>query len=204
MQRQVTLVFVGTALFAAGYVLAQQAPGSETRPEVRRVVTKLDAAGKAVVMLDERTRLVRPGGPAYVGNVWVTASTPPDFSAEVDRGKTKVGIVPPKGGSVFRVVEFPPERDALAQMGGHSLQETIGAANTPAKGVAARHPLMHRTRTLDYAVIISGEIDMLLDEGAVHLKAGDVVVQQATNHAWVNRGSAPCRIAFVLIDSVEP
>jgi len=63
---------------------------------------------------------------------------------------------------------------------------------------------MHRTRSLDYAVIMSGEIDMLLDDSVVHLKAGDVVVQQATNHAWVNRGKEPCRVAFILIDSREP
>jgi uncharacterized cupin superfamily protein len=64
---------------------------------------------------------------------------------------------------------------------------------------APRHAMMHRTRSIDYAVVISGEIDMLLDEGEVHLKAGDAIVQQATNHAWVNRGTEPCRIAFVLI-----
>ena len=63
---------------------------------------------------------------------------------------------------------------------------------------------MHRTRSVDYAIIMEGEIDMLLDEGEIHLKAGDVVVQQATHHAWVNRGTKPCRVAFVLIDAKEP
>jgi uncharacterized cupin superfamily protein len=63
---------------------------------------------------------------------------------------------------------------------------------------------MHRTRTVDYAVILSGEIDMMLDETTVHVKAGDVVIQQATNHAWVNRGTQPCRILFVLMDSKQP
>jgi uncharacterized cupin superfamily protein len=63
---------------------------------------------------------------------------------------------------------------------------------------------MHRTRTIDYAIILAGEIDMLLDDSEVHLKAGDILVQQATNHAWVNRGTTPCRVAFVLIDSDEP
>jgi uncharacterized cupin superfamily protein len=80
----------------------------------------------------------------------------------------------------------------------------IVGADAPAKGLPPRHPMMHRTRSLDYAVVMSGEIDMLLDEGEVHLKAGDVVVQQATNHAWVNRGREPCRIAFILMDSQEP
>jgi uncharacterized cupin superfamily protein len=64
--------------------------------------------------------------------------------------------------------------------------------------------MMHRTRGLDYAIIMSGEIDMLLDDTEVHLKAGDVIVQQATNHAWVNRGKEVCRVAFILMDSQEP
>ena len=191
---------VGAALFGAGYVVAQQ----REAPQIRRVVTKLDEHAKAVVMLDERTPLVRPRGPAYVGNLWVTQANPPDFSWSTDRAKTKIGLLPPKGGSVFRVVEFLPESDQLAHIGSGTMQEAVGAAGTPAKGVPPRHPLMHRTRTLDYAVIMSGEIDMLLDEGEVHLKAGDVVVQQATNHAWVNRGREPCRIAFILLDSQEP
>ena len=191
---------VGAALFCAGYVVAQQ----EAPHDIRRVVTKIEPSGKAVVMIDERTPLVRPRGPTYVGNLWVTPVSPPDFSWSADRGKTKIGLMPPKGGGVFRVVEFPPESEALAHMGTGNMQDMVGAAGTPAKGVPPRHPLMHRTRTLDYAIIMSGEIDMLLDEGEVHLKAGDVVVQQATNHAWVNRGREPCRIAFILLDAQEP
>jgi uncharacterized cupin superfamily protein len=62
---------------------------------------------------------------------------------------------------------------------------------------------MHRTRTVDYAVILSGEVDMLLDDSEVHLNAGDVVIQRGTNHAWVNRGNAPCKVAFVLIDAQD-
>ena len=191
---------VGAALFCAGYVVAQQ----EAPHDIRRVVTKIEPSGKAVVMIDERTALMRPRGPTYVGNLWVTQASPPDFSWSADRAKTKIGLMPPKGGSVFRVVEFPPESEALAHLGSLTMQEVVGAAGTPAKGVPPRHPLMHRTRTLDYAIIMSGEIDMLLDEGEVHLKAGDVVVQQATNHAWVNRGREPCRIAFILLDAQEP
>ena len=74
----------------------------------------------------------------------------------------------------------------------------------PTRGVPVSDPLMHRTRTLDYAIIMSGEIDMMLDDKTVHLKAGDVVVQQATNHAWLNHGKEPCRIIFVLMDAKQP
>jgi uncharacterized cupin superfamily protein len=74
----------------------------------------------------------------------------------------------------------------------------------PARGRPVTHPLMHRTRSVDYAVVLSGEIDMLLDDSVVHLKPGDTIVQQATNHAWVNHGTETCRILFVLMDSKQP
>ena len=200
MNRKLAWPIIGAALFCAGYVVAQQKPA----PEVRRVVTKLDEAGKAVVMFDERVQMsgVRP--PNYVANMWVTDKSLPDFSWTTDRAKTQTRLTPPQSGTVFRVVEFVPEPEAVARMDINTMMRVVGAADTPAKGLPPRHPMMHRTRTLDYAIVISGEIDMLLDDGEVHLKAGDVVVQQATNHAWVNRGKQPCRIAFILMDSQEP
>ena len=200
MKRQLALIALGAALFCAGYVLAQQ----NEAPQVRRVVTKLDESGKAVVMLDERLPMsdVRP--PNYVANIWVTEKSLPDFSSTADRGKTRTGLTPPKGGTVFRIVEFMPEPESIARLDLNTMQRVVGAADTPKKGLPPRHPMMHRTRTLDYAIVLAGEIDMLLDEGEVHLKAGDVLVQQATNHAWVNRGREPCRIAFILMDAEEP
>jgi len=200
MKQKLAWPVLAVALFCAGYVVAQQKPA----PEVRRVVTKLDDAGKAVVMFDERLPMsgVRP--PNYVANMWVTDKSLPDFSWTADRAKMQTRLTPPKSGTVFRVVEFVPEPEAVARMDMNTMMRVVGAADTPAKGLPPRHPMMHRTRTLDYAIIMSGEIDMLLDEGEVHLKAGDVVVQQATNHAWVNRGKEPCRIAFILMDSQEP
>ncbi len=117
---------------------------------------------------------------------------------------TKVGLVPPKKGTIFRVVDFVPlSPEAEKKMDINLMMKVVGD-HAPAKGLPPRHPMMHRTRSLDYAIIMSGEIDMLLDESEVHLKAGDVVVQQATNHAWVNRSGKPCRVAFILMDSQEP
>src|SRR5262245_30811326 len=185
----VIAVFAGTAM-------AQQ-------PEVRRIVTALDASGKAVVMIDERTKLTAPRPPNYAANVWVTDKSLPDFTATADRGKTKIGLVPPKSGTVFRVVDFAPDSQGEHPSDMNHMMKIVGA-EAPKKGLPPRHPMMHRTRSLDYAIIMSGEIDMLLDEGEVHLKAGDVIVQQATNHAWVNRSGRPCRVAFILIDSQEP
>jgi naringenin degradation protein FdeH len=188
---------LGVALIYSGYVAAQQAP------EVRRVVTKLDSSGKAVVMIDERTHLTAPRPPNYAANIWVTDMSPPDFSSTDDRGKTKVGLVPPKSGTVFRIVDFAPESQGEHPTDMNHMMKIVGAG-APKRGLPPRHPMMHRTRSLDYAIILSGEIDMLLDDSEVHLKAGDVLVQQATNHAWVNRSGKPCRVAFILIDSQEP
>jgi hypothetical protein len=84
---------------------------------------------------------------------------------------------------------------------GEAFAAAARSADVPKRGAPPSNPLMHRTRTVDYAIVISGEIDMLLDAGPVHLKAGDVIVQQATNQAWLNHGKQPCRIALVLMDS---
>jgi mannose-6-phosphate isomerase-like protein (cupin superfamily) len=199
MKKTLPVLIVGVALLAAGYVLGQQKP----LPEVRRVVTKLDDSGKAVVMFDGKVPLASLRSPNPAGEMWVTDRSLPDFSWTTDRAKTKVGLVPPAGGTIFRVVDFVPQGPAIQQMDINTMMKVVGD-HAPAKGLPPRHPMMHRTRSLDYAIIMSGEIDMLLDDSEVHLKAGDVVVQQATNHAWVNRGTQPCRIAFILLDSREP
>jgi mannose-6-phosphate isomerase-like protein (cupin superfamily) len=195
MRRNLWWVVVGAVL--AGSAAAQHAP------EVRRVVTKLDASGKAVVMIEESTRLTAPRPPNHAANIWVTDKSLPDFTSTDDRGKTKVGLGPPKSGTLFRIVEFAPESEGKYPTDMNYMMKAVGA-EAPKKGLPPRHPMMHRTRSLDYAIVLSGEIDMLLDDSEVHLKAGDVLVQQATNHAFVNRSGKPCRVAFILIDSQEP
>jgi mannose-6-phosphate isomerase-like protein (cupin superfamily) len=94
-------------------------------------------------------------------------------------------------------------RAAEAKMEPNLMMKVVGD-HAPARGLPVKHPMMHRTRTVDYAVILSGEIEMMLDDTIVHVRAGDVIIQQATNHAWINRGTEPCRILFVLIDSKQP
>ena len=186
----------------AGALLVSTAAAQQA-PEVRRVVTKLDASGKAVVMIDERARLTAPRPPNYAANIWVTDKSLPDFTPSDDRGKTRIGLVPPKSGTVFRIVDFAPDSQGEQPTDMNHMMKIVGA-EAPKKGLPPRHPMMHRTRSLDYVIILSGEIDMLLDDSEVHLKAGDVLVQQATNHAWVNRSGKPCRVAFILMDSQEP
>ncbi|NQV56748.1 MAG: cupin domain-containing protein [Rhodospirillales bacterium] len=167
--------------------------------EIRRVVTGHDEDGKAVVTQDGTPpRLTTSRAGSELALFWVEPTTPANNSDPEDGGDMDIGIPPPPGGSIFRVVEFPPEQsDEAASAPGSEGLSNMGA-ETPD---GARHPGMHRTDSIDYAIIMTGEIDMLLDDSEVHLKAGDVVVQRGTYHAWANRGSVPCRVAFVLIDA---
>jgi naringenin degradation protein FdeH len=172
---------------------------------IRRVVTTVDEDGKAVVLFDGANphKVVRGNRSVTSRLLWVTDQTPADISGTADRAATDIGIAPPKHGSIFRVIDIPPTPPEIETLERDYLHKQIGN-HAPRKGLPPRHPLMHRTLTIDYAIIMQGEIDMLLDDSEVHLRAGDVLIQQGTNHAWVNRGTEPCRIAFILIDSKEP
>jgi len=172
--------------------------------EFRRVVTGHDDRGVAVVQSDEKATQVlqRPNRPGVtLTNFWKTDGTPAEYDGATETCTGPFILHPPANGSVFRCVEFLPEDpDVLATLDGKSAFAEMGAAANIVEG--ARHPFMHRTDSVDYAVILSGEITMLLDEDEVHLSAGDVVVQRGTNHAWSNRGTEPCVIAFILIDGI--
>jgi len=139
--------------------------------QIRRVVTGHDSSGRAVVKIDEVARnLVSSRAGATACVVWTTEGFPVDNAGEEDAGLRKTGTTLDNG-TVFRILELAP-------------------------GVTPRN---HRTDSIDYAVVMSGEVDMELDDTKVHLKAGDVLVQRGTIHNWVNHGTEPCVIAFVLI-----
>jgi quercetin dioxygenase-like cupin family protein len=167
----------------------------------RRIVTGHDAQGKAVVLFDGTLAAQRRGANG-VTLFWVTSEVPVDAVGSTDRGQTAIGVPPPANGTVFRVVEFAPAAPHAPAVDHNEILRTMGI--DPATQGHARHANTHRTRTIDYAIVLDGEIDMLLDDSEIHVKAGDVLVQQATNHAWVNNGSKPCRIAFILIDAKTP
>ena len=138
---------------------------------IRRVVTGHDAQGRARVAIDELCGNVISRRPNHASCVgWSTGTFPADNGDDAD-GATRQVATTDRGGTVFRIVEYRP-------------------------GVAPRN---HRTESLDYAVVLSGEIDMELDGSVVHLRAGDVLVQRGTIHNWINRGTEPCVIAFVLV-----
>jgi mannose-6-phosphate isomerase-like protein (cupin superfamily) len=196
MKHQIIATMVAAVLAIAG---AQAQDGSQA---MRRVVTGLDDKDHAVVLFDSMMPLkaVAPGITAT--NFWITDSYPPSLMKDDPAGRP-IGTAPPDNGTKFRVVEFAPlDAAAEAKLPPELIAKNI--ANAPPRGIPVKHPLMHRTRSLDYAVVLAGEIDMMLDDTSVHLKPGDVIVQQATNHAWVNHGREPCRVLFVLIDSKEP
>lgn len=170
--------------------------------KIRRVVTGHDGTGKAVVLMDGEAPRVSVRKASGIGSalLWVTDSTPADLSGQTDAGDREIDVAPPRGGSIFRIVEFPPEK-AVGDVRSEDMLKEMGLQSQWEGGEPPRHPGMHRTESIDYAVVMSGEIDMLLDDSEVHLKAGDVVVQRGTNHAWANRGDESCKIAFVLIDA---
>ena len=170
---------------------------------IRRVVTGHDENGVAVVQSDETATCIlsRPNRPGVtLTNLWMNEKTPAIMDRKDDPVTGPLILHPPDNGAVFRIVQFDPEDpEVLATLDGKAAFAEMGAGANVVEG--ARHPFMHRTDSLDYAVILTGEIYMLLDEDEVLLKAGDTVVQQGTNHAWSNRGTEPCQIAFILIDA---
>jgi len=172
--------------------------------KIRRVVTGHDARGRAVCIADGHATdvLQRPNRPGVtLTNLWKNDRIPAEYDGATETVGGPFVLHPPKGGVVFRVVEFEPEDpEQLKRLDGRAAFAEMGAASAIVEG--ARHPFMHRTDSVDYAIILRGEITMLLDESEVHLKAGDVLVQRGTNHAWSNRGRETCLIAFVLVDAV--
>ncbi|HVA11969.1 MAG TPA: cupin domain-containing protein [Stellaceae bacterium] len=174
---------------------------------IRRIVTGHDARGKAVVISDGPSPFihVNPLDPDNSStDLWRTGATPAPIAAmpaEPTLGPRRQ--LPQKRGTVIRINQVPPESDRTKRMTPEDSRRAFAALGNETAatwGKDGRHPLMHRTETIDYAIILEGEITMVLDDEDVLLKAGDVVVQCGTNHAWSNRSSAPCTIAFVLID----
>jgi quercetin dioxygenase-like cupin family protein len=170
---------------------------------VRRVVTGHDRDGKAIVLADGAAPNVRLRSSGIVSTLaWVADETPVDISGAADRADRELGVAPPAMGSILRIVDFPPVAGA-PEVDHATITREMGLATHPGTALP-RHAFTHRTRSIDYAIVLEGEIDMLLDDAEVHLAAGDILIQQGTNHAWVNNSTATCRIAFVLIDATAP
>jgi mannose-6-phosphate isomerase-like protein (cupin superfamily) len=163
--------------------------------EPRRIVTGHNAEGKSVIVID---------GPATpFGAYWLTNATPVDNASSGDAGLQVRTLEPPPGGSIFRFAAIPPEDPKVSREERERQTAKMFAQidATHCRPDTSRHPGMHKTRTIDYVVLLSGQVTLLLDNGEVDLKPFDVVVQRGTNHAWVNKGKEPALIAAVLIDA---
>jgi hypothetical protein len=182
----------------------------QTLPAVRRVITCHRPDGRSVILTDGPApcRSAPPAFPQLVATVlWTTDGTPADIDGEPDtapEGRVPP-MAPPPGGTILRIADFPPD-SAYEGVDMAQLFREIGGARHHAAGTEdgdARHFWFHRTPTLDYAIVLDGEVWALLDEDETLLRAGDVLIQRGTNHAWANRSDRPCRMAFVLIDAQE-
>ncbi len=174
---------------------------------VRRVVTGHDPQGRAIIQEDGPVpRVQRIGGehgPLFF-EIWNTRATP----APIDRDSGEppeqgIQLAPPKGGTRIRVLDIPPDDASFELLTPEQIKAhfaEVAASGAPVQPGAARHAFMHRTETIDYGIVLEGEITLIMDVGETVVRAGDVVVQRGTNHGWANRSGRHCRIAFVLID----
>lgn len=173
----------------------------------RRIVTGHDQAGKSVVAIDSvlEPALDKPELGVAFFEIWNTAGSP----ARIDNGPDptagrKLQIEPPKQGSIVRFVDFGPYQADKPPMSREMAQAAfalVGSAHASTVKEGSPHPMMHRTESVDYGIVVEGEITLILDDGSeTHLQAGDVVVQRGTDHAWENRSDKPARMAFILLD----
>ena len=170
------------------------------RKRHRRVVTGHDARGRSVVLMDGESPysfFLEKAGGLQLTELWETRSAPADNSGARDAAEHERRIAPVGAGTVFRIIEYPPDSVRLKTLAPDSFFPEMGAQ--AADKAQRRHPGMHKTNTVDYAIVLSGEIYAVLDEGEVLLRAGDCLVQRGTRHAWSNRTEKPCVIAFVLV-----
>lgn len=170
--------------------------------KIRRVVTGHDAQGRSAILFDGAAPCVKqmdsmPG--LALTDLWESLDAPADNSGSSDAVDRPVRLAPPVRGSLFRIVEFPPDSAWKGKVDADAAFRSIGAAS--ARDHDSSDPLRHKTATIDYIVVIKGEIYAIVDTGEVLLKPGDVFIQRGTMHSWSVRGNEPCLIAVVLIGS---
>lgn len=180
-------------------------------PPIHRVVTGHAPDGKAIVAssgpLPTAVEITAIPGTVF-HEVWSTAATPAPVDNAADPTLGPLMLPPPKQGTRIRFVDIPPDTaEFLAQGSGKMKDAFAQIGDEAASTVKAHspHPLMHRTESVDYGIVIEGELTLVLDDSEVQLKPGSVVVQRGSNHAWANRSGQPCRMLFVLVDGAyEP
>jgi len=172
--------------------------------KVRRVITGHNSSGKSKFLMDGQAPNIKemdsmPG--LALTDLWETTTAPANNAGAADAAARPVRLEPPGGGTILRIVEFPPDSSWRKSADAHAAFNSIGAGH--AKDQHSSDPMMHKTATVDYIIVLKGEIWAIMDTGETLLKAGDILVQRGTNHSWSVRGSEPCIIAAVLV-SAEP
>lgn len=177
-----------------------------TFPPIHRVVTGHDAHGRSIVSSAGALPTVMeiaaiPG--TLFHEVWSTSASPVPVDNGSDPTLGPLVLSPPAHGTRMRFVDIPPDTDEFLNHAHGRMQEAfsqIGEAHASTVQSDSPHPLMHRTESVDYGIVIDGEMTLVLDRGEVALKPGSVVIQRGTNHAWANRSGKPCRMLFILVD----
>jgi mannose-6-phosphate isomerase-like protein (cupin superfamily) len=169
---------------------------------VRRVLTGHDQRGRSTFIADGEAPNVKemasmPG--LALTDLWETADTPASNDGNADAAKRPVRLEPPQRGTILRIVEFPPDGAWRHNVDANAAFRSIGAGH--AKDQRSADPMMHKTTTVDYIIVLKGEIHAILDTGETLLRAGDVLVQRGTNHSWSVRGTEPCVIAAILVSA---
>ncbi|WP_426400856.1 cupin domain-containing protein (plasmid) [Ralstonia sp. R-29] len=177
-------------------------------PTIQRIVTGHDAEGRAVIVsqgpLPTVVEIAAIPGTVF-HEVWSTSGNPAQVDNGADPTVGPLMLPPPKHGTRFRFVDIPPDTSEFLARGATRMQEAftqVGDAHASTVRADSPHPLMHRTESIDYGVVIDGDMTLVLDDSEVALAPGSVVIQRGTNHAWANRSDRPCRMLFVLIDGV--
>jgi len=175
-------------------------------PPIHRVVTGHDADGRAIVASNGALPTVVeiaaiPG--TIFHEVWSTTGSPAPVDNGADPSLGPLMLPPPKQGTRIRFVDIPPDTAEFLANGAEQMRAAfaqVGDQKASTVTAESPHPLMHRTESIDYAIVIDGELTLVLDDSEVLMKAGSVVVQRGTNHAWANRSGKPCRMLFMLVD----
>ena len=194
------------ALAEASAARAAPAAADRASQSIRRIVTGDDGKGRSAFLLDGPSPHVhqRPQEGVTVIDLWETRSVPVDNGPASDMLDHPLSLQPPRNGSLFRIVEFQPDAIHEGGLVKQPTQVDDGSGIVAAlRNGAKNRPLgFHTTNTIDYCILVSGEIYALLDEGERLMKAGDVLIQRGTIHKWSNRSQQPARLAIVMIDSL--
>jgi hypothetical protein len=170
---------------------------------VRRVLTGHDAEGRSTFIADGLAPNVKEMKPTFPGlaltDLWETKGAPASNAGDADAADRPVHLEPPRNGTIVRIVEFPPDSTRPSHADARAGFKAIGAGK--AQDAKSADPMMHRTSTVDYIIVLKGEIYAIMDTGEKLLKAGDVLIQRGTNHSWSVRTSEPCIVAAILVNA---